>query len=604
MSDQPQTLRAALASGLRLIGYFVKQHPWSFALAATGAAFFAGAIVASAVVIGRATDQVIVPVLDGGEPIDGRLAPAVWAVVAVATWKAAAIVLRRSGASYLFFANQADLRLGLIDRILRLELSWYRRQTVGDLLAVTDADTSQSTFILNPLPFSTGASLLLIGSVVMIAFIDPLLAAIALVALVGLLSIDVRGSWRTFEQYQEVQEERGLVARVAHESFDGALTVKALGREDTETARFERSSDNLRRMLTSVGITFSTYRVVVEGLLSVVTVVMLVAGAIRIEAAAVTPGEVITIAYLLSLLFIPIRIIGFMLWDMSHSTAAWRRIQRVLTADELVEYGTLETRLWPSGAEVDGASIGFGYLPDQPVLLDVHLDIRSGKVVAVVGPTGSGKSTLVTLLARLWDPGSGSITIDGADLREFARSALPGEVAFVGQDAFLFDDTVRGNIAFGTDADDDAVRTAADVAGATGFIEQLPQRWDTLVGERGTTLSGGQRQRIALARALVRRPRLLILDDATSAVDPSVETRILERLKVVELPSTVVMVAYRRSSIMLADEVVFVDDGRVIAHGTHDDLMTSVPGYARILEAYERDAEARSAGAVARAEKP
>ena len=431
MPDNPQTLRAALASGLRLIGYFVKQHPWSFALAATGAAFFAGAIVAAAVVIGRATDQVIVPVLDGGEPIDGRLAPAVWAVVAVATWKAAAIVLRRSGASYLFFANQADLRLGLIDRILRLELSWYRRQTVGDLLAVTDADTSQSTFILNPLPFSTGASLLLIGSVVMIAFIDPLLAAIALVALAGLLSIDIRGSWRTFEQYQEVQEERGLVARVAHESFDGALTVKALGREDTETARFERSSDNLRRMLTSVGVTFSTYRVVVEGLLSVLTVVMLVAGAIRIQAAAVTPGEVITIAYLLSLLFIPIRIIGFMLWDMSHSTAAWRRIQRVLTADELVEYGTLETRLWPSGAEVDGASIGFGYLPDQPVLLDVHLDIRSGKVVAVVGPTGSGKSTLVTLLARLWDPGSGSITIDGADLREFARSALPGEVAFV-----------------------------------------------------------------------------------------------------------------------------------------------------------------------------
>ena len=253
MSDQPQTLRAALGSGLRLIGYFVRRHPWAFALAATGAAFFAGAIVASAVVIGSATDSVIVPVLDGGEPIEGRLAPAVLGVLAVATWKAAAIVLRRSGASYLFFANQADLRLGLIDRILRLELSWYRRQTVGDLLAVTDADTSQSTFILNPLPFSTGASLLLIGSVVMIAAIDPWLALIAVVALASLLTIDIRGSWRTFELYQDVQEERGRVARVAHESFDGALTVKALGREDTESARFEGASDNLRRLLTRSG---------------------------------------------------------------------------------------------------------------------------------------------------------------------------------------------------------------------------------------------------------------------------------------------------------------------------------------------------------------
>ncbi|MBA2338540.1 MAG: ABC transporter ATP-binding protein [Acidimicrobiia bacterium] len=595
MTDQPQTLRAALGSGLRLIGYFVRRHPGSFTLAAIGAAFFAGAIVASAVVIGRATDSVIVPVLDGGEPLDRRLVPAVLAVVAVATWKAAAIVLRRGGASYLFFANQADLRLGLIDRILRLELSWYRRQTVGDLLATTDTDTSQATFILNPLPYSTGASLLLIGSVVMIGLIDPWLALIALVSLGGLLTVDISGSWRTFETFQAVQEERGAVARVAHESFDGALTVKALGRQDTETTRFRTASEKLRALVADTGRIFSTYRVVVEGLLSVVTVVMLVAGTVRIRAGAVTPGEVITVAYLLSLLFIPIRIIGFMLWDMSHSVAAWRRVQRVMTADELVEYGSIESRMWPSGAEVDGVAIGFGYTPDQPILRDVHFTIGSGRVVAVVGPTGSGKSTLVTLLARLWDPGSGVISIDGADLRDFARSALPGEVAFVAQDAFLFDDTVRGNIAFGTAADDAAIRAAADVAGATGFIEQLPDGWDSMLGERGVTLSGGQRQRIALARALVRRPRLLILDDATSAVDPSVETRILERLKRAKLPATVVMVAYRRSSITLADEVVFVDDGRIVAHGTHRELLATVPGYVRILEAYERDAAARAA---------
>jgi ABC-type multidrug transport system fused ATPase/permease subunit len=199
----------------------------------------------------------------------------------------------------------------------------------------------------------------------------------------------------------------------------------------------------------------------------------------------------------------------------------------------------------------------------------------------------------VTLFARLWDPTAGAIRLDDRDLRDFARSALAGEVAFVGQDVFLFDDTVHGNIAFGVDPSDSEVVAAAKLAAAHDFILDLPEGYATRLGERGTSLSGGQRQRIALARALVRHPRLLILDDATSAVDPSIETSILLRLKESAIPSTVVLVAYRRSSISLADRVVYLEDGKVLGQGTHDDLMRSVPGYARLIRAYEQDAAER-----------
>ncbi|HSF85689.1 MAG TPA: ABC transporter ATP-binding protein [Acidimicrobiia bacterium] len=591
--DAPENLRASLAAGLRLVAMYVGRHPVAFTLAVVGAAAFAAAIVASAVVIGNATDSVIVPVLDGREEIGGRLLPAVAAIVAVAVWKAVAITLRRTAAGYLQYANLIDVRRELIDRMLRLEMRWYRRQSIGDLLAVTDADASQATFILAPVPYGTGASLLLIGSVVMILTIDPVLAAVTFISLAGIMSIDIRGSWTTFGLYQRVQDQRAKVSRVAHESFDGALTVKALGREDHETQRFRGASDALADTLANEGRVHANYRVVVEGLLSVVTVLILVVGALRIRTGDVTAGDVITIAYLLSLLYIPIRIIGFVLWDMSHAVAGWNRVQRVLDADELVPYGDVQPRRLASGAEVHGMGMTFSYTHGEVVLSDVALSIPAGRIVAVVGPTAAGKSTLVTLMARLWDPTAGRITLDGTDLRDFARSALPGEVAFVAQEAFLFDDTVRGNIAFGTDATDEEVWEAARLANAAEFIDRLPQGLDTDLGERGTTLSGGQRQRVALARALVRKPRLLILDDATSAVDASVETRILEGLRDAELPSTVIVVAYRRSSITLADEVVFVDEGRIVAHGPHERLMATTPGYARILEAYEDDAAER-----------
>jgi len=590
MTTRQTSLRSMLREGVAIAVRFARARTGSFTLAVLGAALFVSAIVASAMVIGRVTDELIVPVLDQGATYESLIWPAMWAIVGIAVWKAAAIVLRRAAAGYLQFRVQADARHDLIEHLLKLELAWYQRQSTGTLLAVSDTDIRQGTFILAPLPYGIGSSLLLVGTVILILVIDPWLAITAFVCLGTIVAVNMQGAWHMFNAFREVQDLRGEVSSIAHESLDGALTIKALGRIETETDRFRSASERLRDKLIYTLQMMATYRVGVEGLLSAVTIVMLVAGAIRINSGAVTPGDIVTITYLLSLLFIPIRIIGFVLWSIASSRAGWERVQNVYDVRELVPYGDLLPQAGETGAHVSGAAVTFAYDDGESVLSDLHLAINPERVVAVVGPTGSGKSTLTALLARLWDPGSGSITIDGRDLRSFARSALSEEVAYVSQEAFLFDDTVSGNIAFGVTADEQEVISAARLAGAHEFILELPDGYDTVLGERGTSLSGGQRQRIALARALVRKPRLLILDDATSAVDPSVEARILERLRDSELPSTVVIVAYRTSSIALADEVIFIDDGTIVAHGAHSDLSRRIPGYSRIVDAYADDA--------------
>jgi ATP-binding cassette, subfamily B, bacterial len=595
VSDVPN-LRTLAVDGSRLIGRFVRAHPVSFAIAVFGSFNFAAAIVVSAIVVGRITDEVIVPVLDAGEPIDGRLRGAVVALALIAVWKATGIVIRRSGATWMQGRTQADLRTRLVEHLLGLELSWIRRQSTGDLLAVSDSDAGQSTYVLGPLPFASGAFMLLVGSIVVVFLVDPLLGVITGVGLITKVVIDITGAWRTFEQFENVQQRRGVTSGVAHESIDGALTVKALGREDHEVERFTEVSLGLRDELIEVARKFTLYDAIQDALPPLTTVAVLVIGASRIDAGAMTAGDLATMAYLLSLIAFPLRLIGFVLWEVSGSLAAYRRVEKVLAVEESVRYGDLEASAEGSGAArlaSDGA-VTFGFDEDV-VLSDVDIDIRPGETVAVVGPTGSGKSTLVTLFARLWDPTGGAIRLDGRDLRDFARSALAGEVAFVGQEVFLFDDTVRGNIAFGVDVSEEEVVEAAKLAAAHDFISELPDGYSTRLGERGTSLSGGQRQRIALARALVRHPRLLILDDATSAVDPSIETSILVRLKESAIPSTVVLVAYRRSSISLADRVVYLEDGRVLGQGTHDELVETVPGYARLIRAYEEDAAEREA---------
>jgi ABC-type multidrug transport system fused ATPase/permease subunit len=282
----------------------------------------------------------------------------------------------------------------------------------------------------------------------------------------------------------------------------------------------------------------------------------------------------------------PIRSIGWLLGEFPRSVVGFRRVRSVLQATGEMEYGDQQAPRADRGVALEVEGVTYRYVDDQSLLEDLTFRVEPDRTVALVGATASGKSTLTTLLTRLVDPQEGRITVDGVDLRDLDRGRLAEAVAIVPQTAFLFDDTVRDNITLGADIPDEEVWAALRAAQGDGFVAALPDGLDTQLGERGTSLSGGQRQRISLARALVRKPRLLILDDATSAVDPEVEARILAELR--ESSTGCTVVAYRKATIALADEVLHLQGGRVVDRGTHAELLARSPAYADLVNAYEQ----------------
>jgi ABC-type multidrug transport system fused ATPase/permease subunit len=438
--------------------------------------------------------------------------------------------------------------------------------------------------------------MVVVAAVAMVAA-DPLLGAVGLLVVPAVIAVNVEFQRRMSPLVVRAQQLRATVSGVAHESFEGAVVVKTLGREAAEAERFRTVSHDLRDANVAVGTMRGLFDPIQEGLPVLGTLVVLAVGTSRVSAGAATTADVVQVAYLLSVISFPVRALGWVLGELPRTVVGWERIEAVLQARGEMTYGRERVRgpRSAAGLRVEGAGYAHTGARDEriPVLHDVHLDVPAGRTVAVVGPTGSGKSTLAGLLVRLVDPTSGTVLLDDVDLRALARGEVAAGVALVPQGTFVFDDTVRGNVTLGEDLPDAEVERALALARARDFVDALPDGLDTRVGERGTSLSGGQRQRLALARALVRRPRLLVLDDATSAVDPHVEARILAGLREAGADTTVVVVAYRMATIALADEVVYLERGRVAARGTHAELMRESEGYRRLVTAYQRDAEER-----------
>ncbi|GIH19097.1 ABC transporter ATP-binding protein [Rugosimonospora africana] len=577
-----------LGRGLRLLGRAIRDEPGMFLFGVLGSSLFAIMTVASAYVVGAVVGRVAVPAFSAHRVVAGSLALGAALIIAVSILKVIGVFGRRLGAGRMQFNLEARYRRQVTRRYLDLPIAWHQRHATGVLLSNANADIEAAWYPIAPFPFAVGAIVMLVAAVVSLLLVDWVLALVGIALFPLLFGVNVLYSRSVSGRVTRAQQLRAEVSAVAHESFDGALVVKAMGREESETRRFAERVDQLRDAMISVGRVRGLFDPVLNALPTLGTVAVLLVGALRLRSGAINIGDVVSVSFLFTVLGFPVQAIGYVLAELPRSVVGWERVQRVLTASGDMVYGA-ESRPAAGATALRFDRVDFAYSDGPPVLQDVSFEVPVGRTVALVGPTGSGKSTIASLAARLVDPDSGTVTLDGRPLPELSAAALAGSVALVPQVPFVFDDTVRGNVTLDRgDIDDAEVWQALRLAQADGFVAALPDSLNTAVGERGTSLSGGQRQRLTLARALAGRPGMLILDDATSAVDPRVESAILGALRTAEQASSVLVVAYRRATIALADEVIYLEQGRVIARGTHAELLDTVPGYAALVRAYEQ----------------
>lgn len=564
------TFRAAWA----LLRQLLRGHRRLFATAVAGAAVFAACTVLSAEIVGRITDDVIRPRFDEGSVGVGTVALVLGALIVVGIVRGAGVVVRRTWAGRTGWRIVEDLTSEVIDHVVDQPAPWHRRQSTGDLITRAGVDTEAATAVLQPLPFASGVVVMLLLSSLWLVVTDPVLGLAAVAVFPAMIFLNVFYQRRVDRHFDAAQLELGKLSSAVHESFDGVHVVKAFGAERRETERLAVIAARLREARRETVRLRSAFEALLDGVPNVVNVGLLLGGAVRVQSGALTVGELTSFVYLFTLLVFPLRIIGYAFSELPHSQAGWTRLRELLDEPLEVDPATALRRRPDHAVDVDGIVVTHD--GERDVLQGVQAHVDAGRTVAVVGATGSGKTTLVHAIAGLVPVTAGSIAVPD------------GFVGVVFQEPFLFAGSVRDNVALGAPIDDDAVRAALATAEA-GFVDELPDGLDTVVGERGVGLSGGQRQRIALARALVRRPALLLLDDTTSALDPTTEAKVLANLRATLGDTTVIAVASRPSTIALADEVLYLADGVVVAHGTHDELMITTPSYAELMQAFEHD---------------
>jgi ATP-binding cassette subfamily B protein len=494
------------------------------------------------------------------------------------------IGMRRYYGFKLSYRVEADLRNRMFEHIQRQAFSFHDQTSTGQLMSRASSDLSQVRLILAMLPITLASIGMFLMVVVVLILIDPVLGTVSSITVPILFYTVTVYARKIIHLSFAVQERLADLSQVVEESVGGIQVVKAYGQEPQEQARLDQAAERIYADSFSLARHRSVFSPLFEAIPSAGTVVVLWLGGIRVIDGAISSGEFVAFTLYLAVIVMPLRISGWFFANVPRAAAAASRVQDLLATDPEIADPPHPAALPAGPGEVRFTNVGFAYNGGPAVLDGIDLVIPGGAAVALVGATGSGKTTLGHLIPRFRDVTTGSIAVDGVDVRTLSLDELRREVAVVFQETFLFSASVRENIAVGDpNAGDHEVRAAARLAQAHDFVCRLPEAYETVVGERGYSLSGGQRQRVALARAVLRDPRILILDDATSSVDAVVEAEIQAALRQVMAGRTTIIIAHRTSTLALVDLVVFIENGSVAAIGTHEELLATVPRYGDVL---------------------
>ena len=568
-----------MSTFLRLLG-FLRPYRGAAILSIVLAALAMGGTVALPALTGQAIDEVRA----GDSSGLGTLA---LAMVAAGLLRLVFSVARRIVAGRVSLGVELDLRDRMYAHLQELELGFFDGQQTGQLMSRATVDLQSVRFFLGyGLIFIVQSALTILLAAAAMLYLQPTLGALALIPVPFVVLIAARFNRRSRPALTAVQQRIAELTADVEENVSGVRVVKAFAREDRQRARFRESVGRVFDESIRANRLRAFYNPLIGFLPQLGLAVILLVGGRQVIDGTLSIGDFTAFYVYLLMLVAPMRTLGVALGMSQRATASGRRMFELLDREPRLT-GAPDAPPLPAGSgRVEFDRVDFTYPgAASPTLHEVSLTVEAGSTVALVGGTGSGKSTLIGLLPRLYDVSGGAVRVDGADVRDVDPVSLRRAVALVTDDPFLFSASVHENIAYARpDASRDEVELAAARAQAAGFIAELPEGYDTRVGERGLTLSGGQRQRIAIARALLADPRILVLDDATSAVDASTEQEIKAALREVMAGRTTFVIAHRLSTIALADEIVVLEGGRVIAHGTHDELLDESPLYAEIAE--------------------